>query len=60
MHDETPHLLTNNADYKRILLRAADSLASLFNPKIGTILMAKAVTGVDWPKHHNTIMDKDI
>jgi unsaturated chondroitin disaccharide hydrolase len=53
--------LTNNSDYKRILLRAADSLATLFNPKVGTILSwPRPVPGVDWPLRHNTIMDNMI
>ncbi len=48
--------LTKNPLYKQILLRAADSLATLFNPKVGTIL--------SWPGRykelgnpHNTIID---
>lgn len=47
--------VTHNASYKELALRAADSLATLFNPKVGTIL--------SWPRHvadyggHNTIMD---
>jgi unsaturated chondroitin disaccharide hydrolase len=54
-------MLTNNSDYKRILLRAADSLATLFNPKVGTILSwPRPVPGVDWPLRHNTIMDNMI
>ena len=46
---------THNEKYRRTLLRAGDSLATLFNPKVGTIL--------SWPhqvKHyrgHNTIID---
>ncbi|HEX8313893.1 MAG TPA: glycoside hydrolase family 88 protein [Flavisolibacter sp.] len=53
--------LTGNADYKRILLRAADTLASLFNAKVGTILSwPRPVPGVDWPLRHNTIMDNMI
>jgi unsaturated chondroitin disaccharide hydrolase len=53
--------LTNNPYYKTILLRAADSLATLFNPKVGTILSwPRQVPGVDWPKNHNTIMDNMI
>lgn len=48
--------LTHNAAYKKILLRAADSLATLFNPRVGTILSWRA-RGVErgWP--HNTIID---
>ncbi|NBX12187.1 MAG: glucuronyl hydrolase, partial [Chitinophagaceae bacterium] len=48
--------LTNNPLYKVILLRAADSLATLFNPSVGTILSWPA-RGRErgWP--HNTIID---
>ena len=44
-----------NERYRQLALQAADSLASLFNPTVGTIL--------SWPRHvkdyggHNTIMD---
>ena len=47
--------VTKNEHYKRLALQAADSLATLFNDKVGTIL--------SWPRHvkdyggHNTIMD---
>ena len=46
--------LTGNPDYKKVLLSAADTLATLYNPKVGTIL--------SWPtmKHkfkYNTIID---
>jgi unsaturated chondroitin disaccharide hydrolase len=48
--------LTGNPAYKQMLLRAADSLATLFNPNVGTIL--------SWPGRyaelgtpHNTIID---
>ena len=50
--------LTNNPAYKKMMLDAADSLATLFNPTVGTIL--------SWPRHvkdyggHNTIMDNMI
>ncbi len=46
---------TGNERYKQLALQAADSLATLFNDKAGTIL--------SWPRHvkdyggHNTIMD---
>ena len=46
---------TGNERYREVALRAADSLATLFNPTVGTIL--------SWPRHvkdyggHNTIMD---
>ncbi|MBQ2210628.1 MAG: glycoside hydrolase family 88 protein [Prevotella sp.] len=49
---------TGNEEYKRIALTAADTLATLFNSKVGTIL--------SWPRHvkdyggHNTIMDNMI
>jgi unsaturated chondroitin disaccharide hydrolase len=50
--------LTHDTAYKTILLRAADTLSKLFNPKVGTILSwPRAVPGVDWPLRHNTIMD---
>jgi unsaturated chondroitin disaccharide hydrolase len=53
--------LTNNPDYKKILVRAADTLATLFNPKVGTILSwPRPAPGVDWPLRHNTIMDNMI
>jgi unsaturated chondroitin disaccharide hydrolase len=50
--------LTGNEDYRQILLNAADTLATLFNPKAGTIL--------SWPRNvdlyggHNTIIDNII
>lgn len=46
---------TKNPVYKRIALQAADTLATLFNERVGTML--------SWPRHvkdyggHNTIMD---
>lgn len=46
---------TGNERYKQLALQAADSLATLYNNKVGTIL--------SWPRHvkdfggHNTIMD---
>lgn len=53
--------LTHNETYKTILLRAADTLARLYNPKVGTILSwPRRVPGVDWPLRHNTIMDNMI
>jgi unsaturated chondroitin disaccharide hydrolase len=53
--------LTGDSAYKTILLRAADTLAKLFNPKVGTILSwPRQVPGVDWPLRHNTIMDNMI
>lgn len=47
--------VTHKEHYREIALRAAESLATLFNPTVGTIL--------SWPRHvkdyggHNTIMD---
>lgn len=45
--------LTKNSAYKEIILKTADTLATLFNPKVGTIL--------SWPHNkyggHNTIID---
>ena len=53
--------LTNDSNYKKILLKAADTLSKLFNPKVGTILSwPRKVPGVDWPLRHNTIMDNMI
>lgn len=49
---------TGNQRYKQIALSAADTLATLYNSKVGTIL--------SWPRHvkdfggHNTIMDNMI
>lgn len=48
--------LTGNEEYKTALLRAADSLAVLYNPTVGTILSwPKMVAAQNWP--HNTIID---
>ncbi|WP_282149020.1 glycoside hydrolase family 88 protein [Algibacter lectus] len=46
--------LTGNQNYKEILLAAADTLATLYNPKVGSVL--------SWPSQikrykHNTIID---
>lgn len=47
--------LTHNPEYKKVIINAADSLATLFNPAVGTLLA--------WPRNiemfggHNTIMD---
>ena len=47
--------LTGDETYRQALLDCADSLATLYNPRVGTIL--------SWPRHvgdyggHNTIMD---
>jgi unsaturated chondroitin disaccharide hydrolase len=51
--------LTGNIAYKRILLNAADTLATLFNPTVGTILSwPREVKNRNWP--HNTIIDNMI
>lgn len=51
--------LTGNPEYKRVVLRSADSLATLFNPKVGTILSwPSMVKKMGWP--HNTIIDNMI
>lgn len=48
--------LTGDPAYKDILLRCADTLATLFNPVVGTILSwPREVEPNNWP--HNTIMD---
>ena len=50
--------LTGDKRYKRVILDVADSLATLFNPRVGTLL--------SWPRNvelyggHNTIMDNMI
>ncbi len=50
--------LTQNPKYKQVILDTADTLATLFNPQVGTIL--------SWPRNvemlggHNTIMDNMI
>lgn len=50
--------LTENPEYKQIILKSADILATLYNPKAGTIL--------SWPREikkfggHNTIIDNMI
>lgn len=48
--------LTGNEEYKQVILRTADTLATLFNPIVGTILSwPREVKPRNWP--HNTIMD---
>jgi unsaturated chondroitin disaccharide hydrolase len=48
--------ITHNPVYKQIILRTADTLGTLFNPKVGTILSWPAmVKTMGWP--HNTIID---
>ncbi len=50
--------LTHNPEYKKVILAAADTLATLYSPKVGTLL--------SWPRNvkmfggHNTIMDNMI
>lgn len=52
--------LTKNPAYKKIILATADTLATLFNPKVGTILSwPRAVPNMEWPQH-NTIIDNMI
>ena len=52
--------LTKNPEYKKIILAAADTLATLFNPKVGTILSwPRSVPNMEWPQH-NTIIDNMI
>ncbi|WP_338874711.1 glycoside hydrolase family 88 protein [Spirosoma sp. SC4-14] len=52
--------LTGNPEYKKILLATADTLATLFNPEVGTILSwPRPVPNMEWPQH-NTIMDNMI
>lgn len=51
--------LTGKEEYKQIILNAADTLATLFNPKVGTILSwPREIEPNKWP--HNTIMDNMI
>ena len=48
--------LTGDAKYKAALISAADSLATLYNPAVGTILSWPGmVQKMNWP--HNTIID---
>lgn len=48
--------LENKEEYKEVILAAADTLATLFNPKVGTILSWPGLTQkMNWP--HNTIVD---
>ena len=51
--------LTGNPKYKEVILATADTLATLFNPTVGTILSwPREVKPRNWP--HNTIMDNMI
>jgi unsaturated chondroitin disaccharide hydrolase len=48
--------LTKDSAYHVLLIKAADSLATLYNPKVGTILSWPAMREkMNWP--HNTIID---
>ena len=48
--------VNHSQDYKNVILASADSLATLFNPVVGTILSwPREVKPRNWP--HNTIMD---
>jgi len=50
------YMLTGDPEYKSVILKSADSLATLFNPKVGTILSwPSMVKKMGWP--HNTIID---
>jgi unsaturated chondroitin disaccharide hydrolase len=51
--------MTKDSPYHQFLLTAADSLATLYNPKVGTILSWPAMRAkMNWP--HNTIIDNMI
>lgn len=51
--------LTGNEEYKQVVLKCADILATLYNPIVGTILSwPREVEPNNWP--HNTIMDNMI
>jgi unsaturated chondroitin disaccharide hydrolase len=51
--------LTHDPAYKEIILRTADTLATLYNPNVGTILSwPRMVEQMKWP--HNTIIDNMI
>lgn len=48
--------ITQQEEYKQTVLRAADNLIKLYNPKVGTILSWPAMRHYkNWP--HNTIID---
>ena len=48
--------VNHSQEYKNVILASADSLATLFNPIVGTILSwPREVEPRNWP--HNTIMD---
>lgn len=51
--------LTGRESYKQVLLKAADTLATLYNPNVGTLLSwPREVEPRHWP--HNTIIDNMI
>lgn len=51
--------LTKNKEYLDVILKASDTLATLYNPKVGTILSwPEMVKKMNWP--HNTIIDNMI
>lgn len=51
--------LTHNPQYRQVILDTADTLATLYNPKVGTILSwPRECRPNGWP--HNTIMDNMI
>lgn len=51
--------LTQNKEYMDIVLKTSDTLATLYNPKVGTILSwPEMVKKMNWP--HNTIVDNMI
>jgi len=53
------YALTKDSSYKKVLLAAADSLVTLYNPRVGTILSwPSMVQHMNWP--HNTIIDNMI
>ena len=52
--------LTGNESFKAVILRTADTLATLYNPRVGTILSwPRSVPNMEWPQH-NTIIDNMI
>lgn len=52
--------LTGNVDYKKVVLMTSDTLETLYNPNVGTILSwPRPVPNMEWPQH-NTIMDNMI
>ena len=52
--------LTKEEGYKEVILMTADTLGTLFNPNVGTILSwPREVPNMEWPQH-NTIMDNMI